>query len=386
MYQRLVSMRLSALGIQLKADGTRARFIFNTGEEFELQVLDQSFWHDWVMRGSYGLGETFVDRKWDIDPDQLEPFIRALLAHGAGEMRLIERLYLGVTAHLGLRRDVNDPEKSHANSSHHYDRGNDMFKSFLDEDMVYSCAFFDDLDWDLETAQRNKIDVTLGRLDIFKGARVLDIGCGWGTTAIEAARRGGVVSGITLSEQQIALARERAAEKQMKVDFQVADYRPFAEAHAGEFDRIVSIGMFEHVGRNQFGTFFGAVRKLLKPGGKALVHSIVDWPYGSVSLWIQRYIFPGGETPNANDLILEASRAGLRVEAGPYRHDGINYATTLAHWRKRFLANYPKLDLEKYPESFRRMWLIYLAGCEAAYRGTSLHNAQVVYVRPTEAK
>lgn len=381
MYKRLVSLRLGQLGVRIQDEGSRVRLSFRTGEQFELEIHDRQFWRDWVLRGSYGLGETFVDRKWDIDPDQLEPFIRTMLAHGAAEMRMIERLYLGITASLGIGHDANDPAKSHRQSSHHYDRGNDLFKSFLDEDMIYSCAFFDDLDWDLETAQRRKIDVTLDRLDIFKGAHILDIGCGWGSTAIEAARRGGKVTGITLSEQQVALARERAETQQMKVDFQVADYRPFAEAHAGQFDRIVSVGMFEHVGRKQFGTFFGAVRQLLKPGGKAVVHSIVDWPFGSVALWLERYIFPGTEAPKANDMICDATRAGLRVEAGPYRHEGINYATTLAHWRKRFLANYPKLDHEKYPEAFKRMWLIYLAGCEAAYRGTGLHNAQVVYTR-----
>jgi cyclopropane-fatty-acyl-phospholipid synthase len=382
MYKRLVSMRLSGLGIQVHAKDKKARFIFQTGEQFDLDVLDQGFWRDWVLRGSLGLGETYVDHKWDIDPDKLEPFIRAMLAHGAAEARLIERLYLSTTRALGIGYDADDPEKSHTQSSHHYDRGNDLFSSFLDEDMVYTCAFFDDLDWDLETAQRHKIDVTLGRLDIFKGASVLDIGCGWGAVAIEAARRGAKVTGITLSEQQISLARERAAEQQMKVDFQVADYRPFAEKHAGEFDRIVSVGMFEHVGRKQFGTFFGALHQLLKPGGKAVVHSIVDWPFGPVAPWLERYIFPGSEVPKTYDLVREATREGLRVEAGPHRHEGVHYATTVAHWRKRFLANYPDLDHDKYPEKFKRMWLISLAGGEAAYRGTGLHNAQVVYTRP----
>lgn len=385
MFQRLVAMRLGSLGVELAAGDGKARFDFNTGERFEIEIRDPGFWRDWVLRGSYGLGETFVAGKWDIDPDELEPFIRAMLAHGAAEMRMLERLYLGLTERLGLGRDINDPEKSHAQSSHHYDRGNDLFRSFLDEDMVYSCAFFDDPGWDLETAQARKIDVTLSRLDLFKGAKLLDIGCGWGSTAIEAARRGCKVTGITLSEQQIALARERAAERQMKVDFQVADYRDFASRHAGTFDRIVSIGMFEHVGRAQYPVFFSAVRDLLRPGGRAVVHSIVDWPFGSVALWLERYIFPGAQSPDTNEMVREASRVGLRVAAGPYRHSGVNYATTLAHWRERFLKNYPKLDHQKYPEEFRRLWLIYLAGCEAAYRGTGLHNAQVVYERPKAA-
>jgi len=381
MFQQLVAGRLGQLGVQIETSGTRAVFSFNTGESFDVEVVSPRLWRDWVLRGSYGLGETYVDKKWDIAPDRLEPFIRALMQHGSAELRHIEKLHHWIARKLGRGHDANDPASSHAHSAHHYDRGNDLFESFLDENMVYSCAFFDDVDWDLETAQRRKIDVTLGRLDLFRGARLLDIGCGWGTTAIEAARRGAVTTGITLAAQQIGLARERAAKQQVKADFEVADYRVFAEQHAGTFDRIVSIGMFEHVGHRQHENFFGAVRSLLKPGGKALVHSMVDWPYGPIIPWLERYIFPGGEVPGAHDMIAASARAGLRIEAGPYRHSGLDYALTLAHWRKRFLASYPKLDHEKYPEKFKRVWLLYLAGSEAAFRGTTLHNVQIVYQR-----
>lgn len=381
MFQRLVIGRLAQFGVQVETNGTRAVFSFNTGESFEVEVVSPRLWRDWVLRGSRGLGETYVDRKWDIAPDRLEPFIRALMQHGSPELRRLEHFHHTIARALGMGHDTNDPTSSHANSSHHYDRGNDLFSSFLDENMVYTCAFFDDPDWDLETAQRRKTEVTLERLDLFKGARLLDIGCGWGTTAIEAARRGAKATGITLAAQQIELARRRAAEQQMKVDFQVADYRPFAEQHAGTFDRIVSLGMFEAVGRRQYDTFFEAIHMLLKPGGKALVHSMADWPFGPIIPWLERYIFPGGEVPKAQDMIAAPSRAGLRVEAGPYRHSGLNYALTLAHWRTRFLANYPALDHDKYPERFKRMWLLYLASCEAAFRGTALHTVQVVYRR-----
>lgn len=381
MYRRLVTGRLAQLGVRVEADGRQARFRFNTGEEFDIEILEPGLWRDWVTRGSYGLGETFVDKKWDIAPDRLEPFMRAMMQHGTPELRPLERVYHTAARALGRGHDRNDPDSSHQYSSHHYDRGNDLFEAFLDADMVYSCAFFDDPEWDLETAQRNKTDVTLNRLDLFKGAKVLDIGCGWGTTAIEAARRGADATGITLAEQQIALARERADRQQTKAAFEVADYRPYADKHAGTFDRVVSIGMFEHVGRKQYATFFESIRKLLKPGGKAVVHSMVDWPFGPIIPWLERYIFPGGEVPKAHDMVAAPTRAGLRVEAGPYRHSGLNYALTLNHWRRRFLANYPKLDHDRYPEPFRRQWLLYLAACEAAFRGTTLHTIQVVYQR-----
>lgn len=381
MFQRLVTGRLAQCGVEVEASGPQANFNFNTGESFDVEVLSPRLWRDWVLRGSFGLGETYVDKKWDIAPERLEPFLRALMQHESPKLRLHEHVYYRVSRAFGVGPDANDPSSSHEHSSHHYDRGNDLFKSFLDENMVYSCAFFDDPEWDLETAQRHKIDVTLERLDLFKGARLLDIGCGWGTTAIEAARRGAEATGITLGVQQIELARERAAEQQMQVDFQVADYRPFAEEHAGTFDRIVSIGMFEHVGHRQHDAFFDAIRRLLKPGGKVVVHSMVDWPFGPIIPWLERYIFPGGEVPKVQDMIAAPSRVGLRVEAGPYRHGGLDYALTLAEWRKRFLANYPKMDSDKYPEQFKRLWLFYLAGSEAAFRGTTLHNVQVVYRR-----
>jgi len=381
MFQRLVAGRLGQLGVRIETRGTRAVFSFNTGESFDMEVLSPRLWRDWVLRGSYGLGETYVDKKWDIEPDRLEPFIRALMQHGTAELRYIEKLHHFIARKLGRGHDANDPASAHAQSSHHYERGNELFESFLDESMVYTCAFFDDVDWDLETAQRRKIEVTLERLDLFQGARLLDIGCGWGATVLEAARRGAEATGITLAAQQIELARLRAAEQQMKAEFEVADYRTFAQQHAGTFDRIVSIGMFEAVGHRQYDTFFSAIRTLLRPGGKALVHSMVDWPFGPIIPWLERYIFPGGEVPRTHDMIAAPARAGLRVEAGPYRHSGLNYALTLAHWRTRFLANYPKLDHDKYPERFKRLWLLYLAGCEAAFRGTTLHTVQIVYRR-----
>jgi len=380
-FRFLLRAWLSRFDVGLETDGGDARFLFANGQSFTIEQKSVGLWRDWVLRGSFGIGETYVDGKWTIADDELEPFARALMQHGASELFPIEDAYQRLIRRLARGRRANDPTNSHGQSSHHYDRGNDLFESFLDANMVYSCAFFDDEGWDLETAQRRKISLTLDRLDLFPGARLLDIGCGWGTLAIEAARRGAAATGITLAANQIDDAVRRATAAKVDAAFHVADYRPFAATHAGAFDRIVSVGMFEHVGHRQYAAFFGAIRALLKPGGKALVHSIVDWPHGRVIPWLERYIFPGGEVPQSRDMIFPAARAGLRVAAGPYRHGGINYALTLAEWRRRFLANYPKLDRPRYPETFKRLWVFYLATCEAAFRGTPLHNAQVVYLR-----
>jgi len=380
-FRFLVGAWLSRFGIGLETAGDRTRFLFADGQRFTIAQKSATLWRDWVRRGSCGFGETYVDGKWTIADDELEPFARALMQHGASELLPVEILYQGLLRRVGRGRRNNDPTISHGHSSHHYDRGNDLFESFLGPDMVYSCAFFDDEGWDLETAQRRKIGLTLDRLDPFPGARLLDIGCGWGTLAIEAARRGAAATGITLAANQIENAVARAAAAKIDVAFHVADYRTYAATHAGTFDRIVSVGMFEHVGQRQYPAFFGALRALLKPGGKALVHSIVDWPHGRVIPWIDRYIFPGGEVPQTRDMIFAAARVGLQITAGPYRHAGINYALTLAEWRRRFIANYPALDHARYPEKFKRLWIFYLASCEAAFRGTPLHNAQVVYQR-----
>jgi cyclopropane-fatty-acyl-phospholipid synthase len=371
-------------GADVVWSGGDYKFTFDTGEEFPFELRDPSFFRDMAVHGSIAFGESFVDGKWDIDFDLMEPLQRQMMARGMARPLPHHYLYHKARQTLSRAGRTGDAEASRSNSSHHYDRGNDLFASFLDEGMNYSCGFFDDPAWDLATAQRRKVDLTLERLQLFEGASVLDVGCGWGTAAIEASRRGCDVTGINLSTEQVELARARAELAQSKARFELADYRDFARDHEASFDRIVSIGMVEHVGRRQHRVFFDRVRRMLKPGGLAVVHSIVDWPYGVNEPWLERYIFPGSYAPRVEEMVDRANAAGLRTVGGPYRHDGANYAATLGHWRKRFLANYNTLDPAQYPERFKRLWVAYLAGCEAAFGTLGVHNAQVVYQRPVE--
>jgi len=360
------------------------KFTFDTGEEFPFELKDPSFFRDMAVHGTIAFGESFVDGKWDIDFDQMTPLQRCMMARGMARPLPHHLLYHKVRQTFSRPGRTGDTEASRSNSAHHYDRGNDLFASFLDEGMNYSCGFFDDPEWDLATAQRRKVDLTLDRLQLFEGAKVLEIGCGWGSVSIEASRRGCDAIGINLSTEQIELAKKRAELVQSNARFEFADYRDFARDREASFDRIVSVAMIEAVGKRQLRMFFDRIRHMLKPGGLAVVHSIVDWPYGINEPWLERYIFPGSYAPKLTEMVDRANAAGLRTVGGPYRHDGANYSTTLGHWRRRFLANYHTLDQARYPEAFKRQWIAYLAGCEAAFGTLGLHNAQVVYQRPVE--
>ncbi len=382
MFKKLVRQFFRWHGVDIVGRDESCCFVFDTGEKFETKIKDSSIWKDMSLRGSIGFSEGFVDEKWDMAFDQLEPFLRALNQHGLSRPLPHHSAIYSIKHNFTRASRSATPGVSHKNSAHHYDQGNELFASFLDDDKVYSCGFFDDPTWGLGTAQRRKLEVTLDRLQIYDGAKVLDIGCGWGTLAIEAARRGGQVTGINLAQEQVDLARRRTSEAQSTAEIVLADYRDFARDYPASFDRVVAVGMIEHVGKRQLRTFFDSVRRLLKPGGLAVVHSIVDWPFRITDPWLEQYIFPGGYVPRSVDLVNRANSVGLRPVAGPYRHDGVNYATTLAHWRRRFLANYDTLDGAQYPERFKRLWVLYLAGCEAAFCSLGLHNAQVVYQRP----
>lgn len=381
MFQSLVRQYFRWHGVDIINEGDGCRLAFDSGNSWTISVADPTLWRDIAIRGSIAFGEGFVDGRWDLPPEDLEPLLRAFGHHGLSRPLPHHSALTGILQRLRRPGRAASPTQSHSNSSHHYDLGNELFAAFLDEDMTYSCGFFDSPDWTLEEAQRRKIEVTLDRLQLFDQATVLDIGCGWGSLAVAASRRGAQVTGINLAREQVDLARRRVAEAQSSAEILLADYREFARERAGTFDRIVSVGMIEHVGKRRHKTFFKCVRRLLKPGGIAVVHSIVDWPFRVTDPWLERYIFPGGYVPRTTHLVDKANAAGLRPVAGPYRHDGVNYATTLAHWRKRFLTNYDSLNQGRYPERFKRMWLLYLAGCEAAFRTLGLHNAQVVYRR-----
>lgn len=258
------------------------------------------------------------------------------------------------------------------NVAHHYDLSDALYRTFLDGDRQYSCAYFPTEDATLEAAQLAKKRHLAAKLDLRPGQTVLDIGCGWGGLALYLARVCDVrVVGVTLSEEQHKVAVARAAEAGLtdRVDFRLQDYRTVPE----RFDRIVSVGMFEHVGVNHYREFFRRVKALLAPDGVALLHAIgsAAGPHGG-NPWLAKYIFPGGYPPALSEVLPHIEDADLYVTDVEIlrRH----YADTLAHWRRRFHAAWDDVAA-LYDTRFCRMWDFYLAGCESAFR----HGDQMVF-------
>jgi cyclopropane-fatty-acyl-phospholipid synthase len=259
----------------------------------------------------------------------------------------------------------NGLKKARENVAHHYDLSGELYRSFLDGDMQYSCAYLRHPDDDIEAAQRAKKEHIAAKLLLEPGQRVLDIGCGWGGLALFIAKAVDVeVTGITLSREQLAVARQRAKDEGLehRVDFQLVDYRVLE----GQFDRVVSVGMFEHVGLPNYANYFGAIRRLLKPKGIALVHAIGKM-YGPAptSTWILKYIFPGGYAPALSEVMPSVERNALWVNDVEILR--LHYAETLRLWRERFEARWAELS-RSYDERFKRMWEFYLVGSEISFR------------------
>jgi cyclopropane-fatty-acyl-phospholipid synthase len=267
----------------------------------------------------------------------------------------------------------NPASRAKKNVAHHYDLSDELYDRFLDRDRQYSCAYFPRGDETLEEAQIAKKRHIAAKLLLDKpGLKVLDIGCGWGGLALDLARDAGAnVLGVTLSEEQIAIARARS-EKERVSDhcrFELVDYR----ALSGTYDRIVSVGMFEHVGVPHYPKFFAKVRQLLDDNGVMLLHTIgrLDGP-GSTNPWIAKYIFPGGYAPSLSELTSVVEKSGLLITDIEILR--LHYAKTLTEWRRRFSAQ--RAEIAKiYDERFCRMWEFYLAGSEMAFR----HDNEVVF-------
>lgn len=272
----------------------------------------------------------------------------------------------------------NPATKSRANVAHHYDLSRTLYDLFLDPDRQYSCAYFESDDGSLEEAQLAKKRHIASKLMIKPGMRVLDIGSGWGGLALYLAEVcGAEVHGVTLSTEQLELAKARAEERGLsdRVTFELIDYR----ALKGKYDRIVSVGMFEHVGVGQFRQFFRKVSTLLADDGVAMLHSInrSDGP-GVTSAWIKKYIFPGGYIPALSEVVPHIEKWGLYISDIEILR--LHYAETLRHWAQRFTERRDEAK-ELYDEEFCRMWEFYLAASEIAFRYAGMNNFQIQFVK-----
>ena len=348
-----------------------------------------------ATRGLLGLGESYMAGDWD------SPDLTGLLYLLAVNERSFAHTQHGswrgrLGALLHHRRRANTRRGSRKNIAHHYDLGNAFYRLWLDPGMTYSAALFDDppndgtgkQPVDLEQAQTRKYQSLLEMLGAEPGQHLLEIGCGWGGCAHQAAADGFKVTGITLSAEQLAWASERLADpiKAGQVDLRLCDYRDLDEALDGPFDQIVSIEMFEAVGERYWPVYMETLRRLLRPGGRAALQVITMAEqhfdgYRSSPDFIQKYVFPGGMLPTPERFDAAAERAGLRI--AKRRCFGQNYARTLALWHQRFVEQLEAVRALGYDDTFIRMWRYYLAYCEAGFRDGRIDVMQVVLETPT---
>jgi cyclopropane-fatty-acyl-phospholipid synthase len=324
-----------------------------------------------ALEGGLGLGEAYMEGDLVFEQGDLWDLL-SLVGRNLPERPAALRSPLRRATHAVLRRvrQTNNRAASQRNVAHHYDLSADFYRRFLDADMQYSCAYFADPGMSLEAAQAAKKSHLAAKLDLRPGLRVLDVGCGWGGLALTLANDYGVkVTGITLSEEQFALATQRARSVGVtdRANFELKDYRDVD----GTFDRIVSVGMFEHVGAPNYAGFFEKIGRLLNDDGVAVIHSIGRMePPGITDAFIRKYIFPGGYIPALSQVTAAVEQAGLWITDVEILR--LHYAETLRCWRERFLANRAAI-VALYDERFCRMWEFYLAISELSFRtGTTM--------------
>ena len=331
-----------------------------------LKILDKSLHTKLLLLPDLYFGEGYTNGSIVIENGTLTEFLDIALKNvGRGETNSYNAIINKFRGTYRFLTNFNLKNKSKSNVAHHYDISEKLYDLFLDKNRQYSCAYFKNENESLEQAQQNKIDHIIKKLNLKPNQKVLDIGSGWGTLAIEIAKKSQCeVLGITLSENQYTHSVEKVKMSGLEnqVRFKIADYRDLNE----KFDRIVSVGMFEHVGRKFYKTYFNSVSKLLNEDGVALIHTIGSInPPRDPHPWITKYIFPGGYTPSLSEVSKPIEKSGLILsDVEVWR---MHYAHTLRNWKERFL-NKKEEVLEMFDEKFLRMWEFYLAGCEMAFK------------------
>ncbi len=332
----------------------------------KIKLLDKSLHYKLLFLPELYFGEAYADGSILIENGTLTDFLDIAMKNiGRRNANVYSKIINKILGTYRYLTNFNIISKSKKNVAHHYDISEKLYDMFLDSNRQYSCGYFKNENETLENAQKNKMDHIIKKLNLKQNQRVLDIGSGWGTLAIEIARKNQCeVLGITLSENQLEHSIKKAKELNLEnqVDFKLMDYRELNE----KFDRIVSVGMFEHVGKRFYNTYFNKVSKLLKNDGIALIHTI-----GSVESprdphpWISKYIFPGGYTPSLSELALPIEKSGLIISDLEVLR--MHYSHTLRNWKERFLGKKEEV-LQMFDEKFFRMWEFYLTGCEMAFK------------------
>jgi cyclopropane-fatty-acyl-phospholipid synthase len=355
------------------------------GRHLTIRFTDRKVGFDIVRNPRLGLGEAYMDGRFIVEDGTILDLMELITGQNRWEdkgarRRLFGKGRTGAVKRLFLR---NKPKRAKRNVAHHYDLSDELYDSFLDADRQYSCAYYTDPGNSLEQAQADKKAHIAAKLYLKPGMRVLDIGCGWGGMALYLHKVAGVdVLGITLSEEQLKYARRRAEQEGVSdhVKFELIDYRLVE----GEFDRIVSVGMFEHVGKAYYDEFFAKCRSLLKPDGVMLLHTIGKFGEAikAPDPFTDKYIFPGYHLPSISQMSESSQRARLIVSDIEVLR--LHYAYTLREWLRRFTAAREKMA-KLYDERFCRMWEFYLSGGIVMFESGAACNYQVQYIRERNA-
>jgi len=337
----------------------------NGQRPWDIHIHNDNFYTRILKSGTLGLGESYMDGWWDTD--QLDEFICKLLRGDLrNKIKAIDDLILSLQARFA---NLQNPTRAYEVGEHHYDIGNDLYECMLDKRMIYSCAYWQNAS-SLDEAQEAKLDLICRKLELQAGMRVLDIGCGWGGTARFAAENYGVeVVGISISKEQVSLAKERC--KGLPIEIRLQDYRSLDET----FDRILSIGMFEHVGYKNYRTFMKKAHDLLDKNGLFLLHTIgSNRTKRTGDSWMNKYIFPNAMLPSVKQI--SQAFEGLFV-LEDWHNFGPDYDRTLMHWFENFNRNWHLLQ-DKYGDRFYRMWKFYLLLSAGCFRARHNHVWQIV--------
>jgi len=339
-----------------------------------------------LLRPRLAFGESYMDGKLTIEDGGDLYNLLELLGRNMARLETTPfvRLSYGWQRIVRFIEHYNPVGRAQRNVAHHYDLNGQLYELFLDRDRQYSCAYFLSPDDTLDEAQLNKKRHIASKMLLEPGMKVLDIGSGWGGMGLYLGREyGAEVTGVTLSTEQHAVSSRRALEGGLadKVRFKLLDYRQ----EPGTYDRVVSVGMFEHVGSAHYVEYFTKVKALLKEDGVMLLHAIGRMePPGGTNTWLKKYIFPGGYTPALSEVLAAIEKVELYVTDIEILR--LHYAETLRHWRGRFLANRDKVkQLAGYDDRFCRMWEFYLAGCEVAFRHLNQMVFQIQVARHPES-
>ncbi len=352
-------------------DGEKVRFGQGT-PQVSLVIKKPQVVRSILLHPSIGFGEAYMKKSIEIQGSLDNLFLII------NQNSLLNNYFLNY-----IRLPIHaDKVKQSKQVQYHYDKGNEFYKLWLDKSLTYSCAYFKNPQDSLEKAQQQKVEHLLKKLYLQKGMTLLDIGCGWGNLVIQAAKKYGVfATGITVSKEQFKFATARIKKEGLenRVKIKLMHYHDL-ESYNEQFDRIISVGMFEHVGKENYPKYFQTVHNKLKDQGLSVLHTISQSRELPAEPWVNKYIFPGGYIPSIREII--GFLPDYNFQLIDYENLRLHYAKTLGHWFKRYTKHQQKI-IEMYGDEFYRMWEFWLIASQSAFRDGNLHLSQVIFTKGT---